>query len=181
MKKLLATMILGTAMMTGLIGCATTPRDNQAAMKQGAQDAIAEFRRLDPSIDAFFKSSVGYAVFPNIGKGGVVFGGSYGRGVVYERGVAVGWCAVRHGSFGLQLGGQSFSQIIFLQDARTLANFKVGKFELAANASAIAVKNGVAASSDYEKGVAIFVAPRSGLMVEAAVGGQKFDYEPAGR
>lgn len=181
MKKLLVTNILGAVFLTALLGCATTPRDNQGAMKQGAQDAIAEFRRVDPDIDAFFKSAVGYAVFPNIGKGGVVFGGSYGRGVVYERGTPVGWCAVRHGSFGLQLGGQSFSQIIFFEDARTLANFKVGKLELAANASAVAIKQGVAASTDYEQGVAIFVAPRGGLMVEAAVGGQKFSYEPAGR
>jgi lipid-binding SYLF domain-containing protein len=84
---------------------------------------------------------------------------------------------VRQGSIGVQLGGQSFQQIIFFQEARTLSNFKVGKFEFAANASAVAVRRGAAASADYEQGVAVFVAPKGGLMFEASIGGQKFAYE----
>jgi lipid-binding SYLF domain-containing protein len=173
MQKL--SLLAGLAVL--LAGCAITPDDGQGTLRQNAQNTVADFRQTDPGIDKFFKSAVGYAVFPSIGKGGVGIGGAYGRGLVYENGKQVGWCMVRQGSIGVQLGGQSFQQIIFFQEARTLSNFKVGKFEFAANASAVAVRRGAAASADYEQGVAVFVAPKGGLMFEASIGGQKFAYE----
>jgi lipid-binding SYLF domain-containing protein len=163
---------------TILGGCATTPPNNQDLLKKAAQDTVAEFCALNTNINEFVKTSAGYAVFPRIGKGAAGLGVAYGRGVVYERGQVAGWCNVRQGSIGLQLGGQTYSQIIFFQEDRTLANFKVGKLELSANASAIIVQQGAAASSDYEHGVAIFIEPQNGLMAEVAVGGQKFSYEP---
>ena len=46
------------------------------------------------------------------------------------------------------------------------------------NATAIAASAGVAATTSYEKGVAVFILGRGGLMAEASVGGLKFDYSP---
>ena len=45
--------------------------------------------------------------------------------------------------------------------------------------TAVALTSGSASRSDYNYGVAIFVVPDQGLMVDASVGGQKFQYEPA--
>jgi hypothetical protein len=39
-------------------------------------------------------------------------------------------------------------------------------------------KKGAAAASKYKDGVAIMVLPLKGAMAEAAVGGQKFKFEP---
>ena len=52
-------------------------------------DTLALFKNAGESA-AFFDNSYGYAVFPTIGKGGLVVGGAHGNGRVYERGKYVG-------------------------------------------------------------------------------------------
>jgi hypothetical protein len=59
-----------------------------------------------------------------------------------------------------------------------VAKFKGGEFSLSANASAVALKPGVAASTDTSKGVIVFTRVSGGLMAEATVGGQVFKYLP---
>ena len=49
---------------------------------------------------------------------------------------------------------------------------------MSAGAKASVAASGVAASAKYEQGVAVFTLPKSGAMVAAAVGGQKFKFEP---
>jgi len=41
--------------------------------------------KLDPQFEAFAKKGYGYAFFPDITKGGLLFGGARGQGVVYEK------------------------------------------------------------------------------------------------
>ena len=51
-----------------------------------------------------------------------------------------------------------------------------GKLEFAAQASAVAVTAGVSETADYSGGVAVFTMATGGLMYEASIGGQKFEY-----
>ena len=127
---------------------------------------------------AFFKKSYGYAVFPTIGKGGVGVGGAHGKGRVYEKGKYVGDTSMTQLTIGLQLGGQTYSEVIFFKDKAALDKFKGGDYEVAAGASAIALKDGVSKAAEYNNGVAIFTMGTGGLMFEASVGGQKFSFEP---
>jgi len=83
-------------------------------------------------------------------------------------------------TIGFQLGGQAYSEIIFLQTENNLADFKKGQFALAAQASAVALSSGASANAKYQQGVAVFTSTKGGLMYEASVGGQKFSYEPFG-
>ena len=163
------------------------------------EDALNTFRNAGAS-SRFFDDSYGYALFPTITKGGVVVGGAYGEGRVYEQGRYVGDATMTQGSIGLQLGGQAFSQIIFFRDKRALDEFTSGKFEFGAEASAVAITAGASAqatttgsststsrskrdartqSPGWYKGMAIFTVAKGGLMIQAAVAGQKFRYEPA--
>ena len=138
------------------------------------------FKKTDPDLDKFFARAAGYAVFPSVGKGGLGLGGAYGSGVLFNHGRAVGKASLAQVTIGLQLGGQAYSEIIFLQTNGALDDFKSGQFALAAEASAVALTSGAAATAKYEQGVAIFTAAKGGLMYEASVGGQKFSYEPLG-
>ena len=79
---------------------------------------------------------------------------------------------------GLQLGGQSYSEIVFFETAAALTDFKKGNFALAAQVSAVAAAAGASANAKYRNGVAVFTVAKGGLMYEASVGGQKFKYEP---
>lgn len=44
--------------------------------------------------------------------------------------------------------------------------------------SVVIVKAGASKDASYDDGVAVFTMPTSGLMAEATVGGQKFQYTP---
>jgi lipid-binding SYLF domain-containing protein len=149
-----------------------------AASQKNAEATIAEFKRADPDMDAFFKNAYGYAIFPEITKGGFVVGGAGGDGTVFEQGAGVGSSEMSQVTVGLQAGGQTYREAIFFKDKAALDNFKKGNFELAAEASAVAVKTGASKTADYANGVAIFTMAKGGLMFEASVGGQKFTYEP---
>lgn len=147
-------------------------------LEKKAQETIGRFKKADPAINTFFEKAYGYAVFPRVGKGAIGIGGARGDGVVYEQGVAVGTTTLTQVTIGFQLGGQTYSEIIFFKDKATLDDFKKGNFELSAQASAVAADVGAAANADYSRGVAIFTLVRGGLMYEASVGGQKFSFEP---
>ena len=139
---------------------------------------MREFKHHDEKLEAWFEDAAGYAVFPNVGKGGLLIGGAHGTGVLFVDGQPVGATQLTQVTIGLQFGGQAFRQVIFFEDEIALGNFQKGNFELAAQVSAVAVTLGAAASAGYEKGVAIFTMAKGGLMYEASVGGQKFDYCP---
>jgi lipid-binding SYLF domain-containing protein len=149
-----------------------------AAAEKKAHDTIAMFKRTDPSIQTFFDQAYGYAVFPEITKGAIGIGGARGEGTVFEGGKAIGSTVMSQVTIGLQLGGQTYSEIIFFQNKAALDAFTKGNFEFSANASAIAAKEGASKTANYNMGVAIFTAGTEGLMFEASVGGQKFSYAP---
>ena len=126
---------------------------------------------------ARFKSAHGYAVFPTIGKAGLIVGGAGGDGHVFERGKMIGTASVTQLTVGLQAGVQEFSEVIFFQDKAALDRFTSDKFEFSANASAVVAKSGASGSSDYRDGVVVFTLAKEGVMLEAAVGGQKFKFK----
>lgn len=161
-------------------------------------DTVELFRKAVSA--EFFDDSYGYAVFPNIGKGGMGIGGAHGKGRVYAKGAYVGDTKMTQLTVGFQLGGQAFSQIIFLKDERAFNEFTSGNFEFGAQATAVAITAGASAAAtttgtsagasdgnndakaygDYYKGMAIFTVAKGGLMYEATIGGQKFSYKSAG-
>ncbi|MEM8883852.1 MAG: YSC84-related protein, partial [Planctomycetota bacterium] len=137
---------------------------------------VAQFEREHKAVRVYLEDAYAYAVFPAVGKGGMGVGGAFGRGQVYRNGRRIGYAKLTSASIGLQLGGQSFSEIIFFEDKASFERFRNGELAFDANASAVAAETGVAARVDYENGVAVFVISEAGLMFEASIGGQMFDY-----
>jgi lipid-binding SYLF domain-containing protein len=144
------------------------------------QQTIASFQNANPNLQSFMANSAGYAVFPSIGKGGLVVGGARGTGLLYENGAIAGRTTLTQGSFGAQVGGQTFSQIIVFESPSAVSNFKNGKFQLGADVNAVALSASVSKSVPltYSRGLAVFTMQQSGLMVQAAVSGQRFSFEP---
>ena len=143
-----------------------------------AEATIARFSHADSSMKRFFDNAYGYAVFPTIGKGAFILGGAHGSGLVYEKREIIGTVTLTQVTIGLQAGGQSYSQIIFFYDKVALDNLKNNDLKFAAQASAIAVTAGASTDVDYEGGVAVFTMGQGGLMLEASIGGQQFQFEP---
>lgn len=175
MRSIALAIALGVA-----AGCQTAPKTDveKQELVEDAKDVVRQVKAVDPGMSRFFESSRAYAVFPSVGKGGLGVGGAYGKGVVWQGGEVVGYCDLSQGSIGLQIGGQAYSELIFFETERSLVRFKSGTFEMAAQASGVAVRAGGSANADYENGVAIFTIPKGGLMGEASIGGQNFTYQP---
>lgn len=177
MKKLLiSALTMAFALGSGLALSAWN-KDESIELDVKAQEALAEFKTADASVENFISQSVGYVVIPTVGKAGFGIGGARGKGVLYENGAVTAVVTLSQLSIGFQWGGQAYSEFVFFQDTPTLTNFKKGDFELGAQVSAVAVTAGVSADAAFVNGMAIFTQAKGGLMYEAAVGGQKFKVE----
>jgi len=163
------------------LACTVVPSAARAQSEEDVAETIAKFKEGDAGIQGWFRDAYGYAVFPSVGKGGIGIGGARGKGLVYEKGALIGKVTLTQVTVGLQLGGQSFSEVIFFKDKTALDDFTRGNYEFDAGVSAVALKAGASADLGYNKGVAIVTATKGGLMYEASVGGQKFDYEATGK
>ncbi|MCX5658185.1 MAG: hypothetical protein NTW19_00500 [Planctomycetota bacterium] len=180
MKALHSTILTAALAMLFLSGCATAPatQEDKQELQRHAATALDKAKVSDPTLVKFLGSSAGYAVFPNIGKGAVGVGGAYGKGVLMEKGVVVGYCDLSQATIGLQLGGQAYSEIIAFETPDAVQIFKQGNFRFSAQATAVALKSGVGTNAKYAEGVAVFTMDEAGLMYEASIGGQKFSYMP---
>jgi lipid-binding SYLF domain-containing protein len=168
------------AVVIGLGACATAPKTEagRQSLEARAAATLDSMRARDPGLQSVLDSAYGYAVFPDIGKAGVVVGAAYGRGILYEHGRPSGFVELNQGSIGAQLGGQTFSELIVFRDRLGVDTLKAGRFTLGANASAVALTAGAAASAEFTDGVAVFTMPLGGLMAELTISGQQLNYEP---
>lgn len=151
--------------------------DKQDRLMEDSKNAKAAFIKTDKDMQSFFDKSYGYVIFPNVGKGAAGVGGAAGSGIVYEKGKAIGSARLIQVTVGMQLGGQAYREVIFFENKSEFDRFKEDKFEFAAQTSAVAAASGVSANAKYREGVLVFTEEKAGLMYEASVGGQKFNYK----
>ncbi|MEE8235303.1 MAG: YSC84-related protein [Gammaproteobacteria bacterium] len=165
------------------------------ATDEKCQATLEVFRGLG-NTSVFLADSYGYAVFPTIGKGGIGIGGAYGTGCVYRGGAKTGTASMGQVTIGFQLGGQAFSELIVFQSKAAYDVFTTGSFEFGAGASAVALTFGAQAGTGttgssasagstkgtggWYRGMATFTLAKGGLMYEASIGGQKFNFKPIG-
>lgn len=168
------------ALALAAVACATAPKSpsERSDLQARAETTLSTMRARDPGLASLLASSAGYAVFPEIGKAGMVAGAAYGRGILYENGRATGYVELNQGSIGAQIGAQTFSELVVLRDRMQVDQLKRGQFSLGANASAVALTTGAAASADFVDGIAVFVLPRGGAMAELSVSGQQINFQP---
>ena len=187
MKNLISRLMIGLVVLS-LSG---------PAWSDQFQETADVFRNAGQS-SSFFDRSYGYAVFPTIGRAGVGIGGARGSGRVFVDGKHVGNTTMTQLTVGLQLGGQAYSMIVFLQDERAFEEFTTGNFAFSAQAKAVAITAGASATAstsgssagasggrndattvgEFSRGVASFTVVRGGLMYEASIGGARFSFRP---
>jgi lipid-binding SYLF domain-containing protein len=141
-----------------------------------SKNAKADFISTDGLMKSLFETAHAYVIFPNVGKGGLGVGGALGNGAVYEKGKLIGMAKLTQLNIGFQAGGQAYREVIFFENEEVLNNFKEDKVQLSAQASAVVANQGAAANAKYKNGVMVFTHVKGGLMYEASVGGQKFNF-----
>lgn len=164
-----------------------------AATVEECQAAMGKFKELG-NVSELLAQSYGYAVLPTIGKAGVGVGGAGGTGCVFADGKHTGNVSMGQVTIGWQLGGQAYSQLVLFQNADTYKEFTQGNFEFGAEATAVALTYGASAGASTEgasatagdtkgkgawkRGMAVFTLAKGGLMYEASIGGQKYNFKP---
>lgn len=178
MKTMLSLLMLAAVVLTA--GCSPVPKRAESREVLDAQinEAIVRFKEEDPGIQRFFDQSAGYAVFPRVFKGAFWIGGAHGNGMLYEGTQATGYVSLSQATLGFSFGGEFFREIIFFRTTADIERFKIKDYTFSAQATAVAITAGAAAKADYRDGMAVFVMTDAGLMVDASVGGQKFNYVP---
>ncbi|MFV1988782.1 MAG: YSC84-related protein [Gemmatimonadota bacterium] len=145
-------------------------------VRDDVTETIETFRAGDSGMASWFNGAYGYAVFPNVGKGGFIVGAGHGTGQVFKGDELIGKAEISMLSVGLQIGGQSYSEVIFFENAEVLQRLIDSKLEFGAAVSAVALTSGASADASYRNGVAVFTRAKGGAMAEASMSGQKFDY-----
>ncbi len=111
-----------------------------------ARLVIGEMHEMpDTSIPKdLLKQCSGVAIFPSTIKGGFVFGGQYGQGVLLNRDKKTGkWSApvfisIGGASFGFQIGGQATDMILVIMNERGMDSLSHGNVALGGDVSAAA-------------------------------------------
>jgi lipid-binding SYLF domain-containing protein len=167
------------ALTIALAACQATPdRDERAEIVDHAQVELKRMKAKDPQLEPLLDDCAGYAIFPEVGKGGLLFAGAFGRGAVYDNdGDFLGYASVTQVSVGGVVGGQSYAQLLVFGDNARLDDFMNGNgVRFGSQAVAVAVTDGAANASEYDNGVKVFIMPRGGLMADASLSGQEFKF-----
>ena len=83
-------------------------------LDRDSMQALQTLYKTEPVAKTLSHTAKAVLVFPNIVKAGLVFGGSYGEGVLLEGSKVVDYYNSVTGSWGLQAGAQSYGYAVFL-------------------------------------------------------------------
>jgi lipid-binding SYLF domain-containing protein len=160
-------------------GCATAPRSpaERQSLRQSADATLAEMIAHDPAIEAVIRKAPAYAVFPSVGRGGILIGGAYGRGILYEAGTPTGYVSLQQASLGAQLGGESVAELLVLRSTGEIRRLKAGHFTAGANLGVIVISAGATTHAIFDPNASVFVIQRGGLMVDVSITGQQLSYQ----
>ncbi|WP_223643660.1 hypothetical protein [Corallococcus sp. EGB] len=145
-------------------------------------DARAALHRMEarsPELARARARAYAYAVFPSLGQGSVLLGGTWGLGEVFRHGQLIGYAAMGQLTLGVQLGGQTSSEVVLFQDREAYQRFKQGGTGLALGAAATLVKAGAAKTRGPAGSTRVSVATDGGLWAGAAIGAQRTFVVPA--
>jgi lipid-binding SYLF domain-containing protein len=128
----------------------------------------------------------GIAVIPNLIRGGFLFGGRRGRGVLAIRSPNGAWSnpafvTLTGGSFGAQFGAESADVVLVFANDRSVRNIASGKFTLGGDATAIAGPLGRRTQVAMTGRAEVYVYMHSrGLFAGAAFEGTRLDIDQEG-
>jgi lipid-binding SYLF domain-containing protein len=116
-------------------------------------------------------------VFPKVVKAGLVFGGSYGEGVLRRGTTVVDYYNSVSGSWGLQAGAQSYSYVVFLMNQKAVDYLSSSQgWEIGVGPTVVLVNEGVAknlSTSTLKDDAYAFIFDQEGLMAGLSIEGTK--------
>lgn len=163
---------------SGIITGAHKELETNRTLHKDVEAALVWITEQYPQFKKAIDHAYGYAVFPSVGRAGLVLGAAYGKGEVFEQNKLVGYTGIIQLTIGVQVGGETFSAAILFDDKSGLERFKQGRIGFAASAAAVIIKAGAETANSYQSDK-VYIFSEGGLLIDAAIGGQKIIFKPA--
>lgn len=168
---LAAASIVSMSLMTNAI--AATAED----LDKDSQQALQTLYKSQPVAETLSRSAKAVLIFPNIVKAGLVFGGSYGEGELIKGSKVVDYYNSVTGSWGLQIGAQSYGYAVFLMTDASVRYIEETKgWEIGVGPTVVVVDEGVAknlSTSSLKDDAYAFIFSQQGLMAGVSIEGTK--------
>ncbi len=168
---LVAASVVSMSLMTNAI--AATAEDLDKDSKQALQTLYTS----QPVAETLSRSAKAVLIFPNIVKAGLVFGGSYGEGELIKGSKVVDYYNSVTGSWGLQIGAQSYGYAVFLMTDAAVRYIEETKgWEIGVGPTVVVVDEGVAknlSTSSLKDDAYAFIFSQQGLMAGVSIEGTK--------
>jgi lipid-binding SYLF domain-containing protein len=149
-------------------------------LNASAAQALAALYKSEPVAEVIGKKAKAILVFPNITKAGLIFGGSYGEGVLMEGGKVNGYYNSVSASWGWQAGAESYSYVLFLMNAKAVNYLtKTQGWEFGVGPSVVVVNQGIAknlSTTTLKDNAYAFVSDQQGLMASLSFEGTKISH-----
>jgi len=152
---------------------AITPED----LNKDANQSLKMITSTNPLAMDISKKAKAVLIFPKIVKAGLVFGGAYGEGVLWQDNKADGYYNSITASFGWQAGAQSYGYVVFLMTDKAVKYLQdTHGWEIGVGPTLVVVNEGVAknlSSSTLKDDAYAFIFDQQGLMASLSIEGTK--------
>jgi lipid-binding SYLF domain-containing protein len=146
-------------------------------LDRDAQEALQKLYKTNTLAEQLSHSAKAVLIFPNIVKAGLIFGGSYGEGELLKDSKVDGYYNTVSGSWGLQIGAQSYGYVIFLMTDKAVNYLNESHgWEIGVGPTVVMVDAGVAknlSTSTLKEDAYAFIFGQQGLMAGVSIEGSK--------
>ena len=169
----LALASTATLVGTSLPTIAATAED----LHKDSHQVLENLYTTQPFSATISKKAKAILIFPKIIKAGLVFGGSYGEGVLMKSGKVADYFNSVSGSWGWQAGAESYAYVVFLMSDRTIRYLEKSKgWEFGIGPNIVVVNEGAAknlSTSTLKDDAYAFIFDQQGLMASLSIEGTK--------
>ncbi len=162
-------------LLAGLAGTASAA--DAANLDQDSAQALQTLYKARPVAEAIGKKAKAILVFPKVVKAGLVFGGSYGEGVLMRGDKVTEYFNTVSASWGWQAGAESYAYVVFLMSDKAVNYLEKSKgWEFGVGPSLVVVNDGVAknlSTSTLKDDAYAFITDQQGLMASLSIEGTK--------
>jgi len=170
-------------LLTPLVGLSLSAASSTARgatadeLDKTAALALQRLYKSSSAAEDLGKKAKAVLIFPNVIKAGLVFGGSYGEGVLNKNGGTVDYYNSVSASWGWQVGAESYGYVVFLVSDKAVSYLEASKgWEIGVGPSVVVVNEGMAknlSSSTLKEDAYAFIFDQRGLMVSLSIEGTK--------
>ncbi len=156
---------------------------NQAVAKTAEEldkestQALQDLYKKNPVAETISKKAKAILIFPSIIRAGLVFGGSYGEGVLMKKHAIVDYYNSVSASWGWQIGAQSYGYVVFLMSDKSVKYLeKSHGWEFGVGPTVTVVDAGIAknlSTTTLKDDAYAFIFDQQGLMVSLSIEGTK--------